>query len=200
MSFFDSTSTAGTAFMIVGLIQIIGGIITIILGAISDTGLTSSLIVVGIGSIIVGAIIFVYGSKVRNGTISAKIDVLAGFVRMVGITTIVSGIFSAIALMAAGLDVVAGIGSILVTIIIGLIILFIAGKVNDGKQTTGDKIIWIILLLAFIIMFVVYLLGVIGSLMILDIPDLITSICEVIIYIFMLILLFDGEVKKEMGM
>ena len=39
-------------------------------------------------------------------------------------------------------------------IVVGLIIVFISTKINDGKQTTGDKIIWVLLVIAFIIMLI----------------------------------------------
>ena len=195
MSFFDNPRNAGLALMIVGLIQIIfGGIISIALGAMNYEGYSTASIVLGVGYIITGAILFMFGSKVRGGTVSAKIDILAGYVKVVGICIIISGIFSAISVVAIGGDLGSAIVSIIISIIIGLIVLFISSKINDGKQTTGDKIIWVILLLAFIIYLILAILEII------TIIGIINGICDLIISVFMLMLLFDGEVKKEMGM
>ncbi|MGN0138698.1 MAG: hypothetical protein ACI381_08850, partial [Candidatus Methanomethylophilaceae archaeon] len=79
--------------------------------------------------------------------------------------------------------------------ILGLIICYCGKKINDGKETTLDKILWIILLVIFVIEIlanIVMLVGFpIGTLM---------GICGIIIYVFMTLLLLDGEVKKAMGM
>ncbi len=79
----------------------------------------------------------------RKEIISAKIDILATFVRIVGVTTIISGIFLVIAEIILGADILSEALTAIVTIIIGLIIIFISTRINDGKQTTGDKIIWV---------------------------------------------------------
>ncbi len=195
MSFFDNPRNAGLAFMIVAIIQIVvGGIATIVLGAVSDDYNLTYCVVIGIGEIICGALMLMYGMKVRSGVISAKIDILAQFVRIIGVVTIIGGIFGAIAPVAVGADLGTAIVSAIISIIIGLIIIFIGSKINDGKQTTGDKIIWVILLIAFILCILAAIIEMIS------IIGIINGICDLIIYIFMLLLLFDPEVKREMNM
>lgn len=195
MSFFDNPRNAGLALMIVSIIDIIGGIALIILGAIGYEGYnTVHSIILGVGEIICGALMFMYGQKVRGGAISAKIEILAQFVRVIGVITIIGGIFAAIANIAIGVDLGASIVGAIVAIILGLIIMFIGSKINDGKQTIGDKIIWIILLIAFVIMILIAIVEIIS------IIGIINGICDLIVYIFMLILLVDPEVKKEMNM
>ena len=203
MSFFSEPKNAGLAFMIIGLITIIGGIITVILGAMGyelDTGgdepikFAIGTAIAAVGSIIYGCMQFGYGKKVRGGVVSAKIDILAAFVKLVGVGTIVTGVFSAIGSIVDGGELGTGLVSAIISIIIGLIIIWIGTKINDGKQTIADKIIWVILLIAFILCLIAAVLEII------TIIGIITGICDLIIYVFMLILLFDSEVKSEMGM
>ncbi len=194
MSFFNDTNKVGLAFIIVAILQMIGGLATIILGAISDDYELVPSVITGIGSIICALLMFIYGKKVKDGVISQKIDILAEFVKVIGVVTIVGGIFGAIAEAAGDAGIGSAIISAIISIIFGLIILFIASKINDGKQTTGDKIIWIILLIAFIICLIMAIVEIIS------IAGIITGICHLIIYIFMILLLTDKEVKAEMGM
>lgn len=201
MSFFSEPKNAGLAFIIIGVITVIGGIITVVLGAMGyefEAGdkvykFALGTAVAAIGTIIYGCMQFGYGKKVRDGTVSAKIDILAAFVKLVGVGTIVTGIFSAIGTVMNGDEIGTGIVSAIISIVIGLIIIWIGTKINDGKQTLGDKIIWVILLIAFILCLIAAILEII------TIIGIITGICELIIYVFMLILLFDPEVKSEMG-
>ena len=192
MSFFDQPKNAGLAMIVVAIVEVIAAIINIVAAATADDGIDFSGIIVAIGLIITAVIYFKYGSQVRSGAISAKIDILASFVNVVGVISIVNGGFQIIAGVAGGAGL---IGNGVINIIIGLIICFCGKKINDGKETTLDKIIWIILLVVFIIEIlanIVMLIGFpIGTLM---------GICGIIIYVFMTLLLLDGDVKKAMGM
>ena len=192
MSFFDQPKNAGLAMIVVAIVEVIAAIINIVAAATADDGIDFSGIIVAIGLIITAVIYFKYGSQVRSGAISAKIDILASFVNVGGVISIVNGVFQIIAGVAGGAGL---IGNGVINIIIGLIICFCGKKINDGKETTLDKIIWIILLVVFIIEIlanIVMLIGFpIGTLM---------GICGIIIYVFMTLLLLDGDVKKAMGM
>ena len=192
MSFFDQPKNAGLAMIVVAIVEVIAAIINIVAEPTADDGIDFSGIIVAIGLIITAVIYFKYGSQVRSGAISAKIDILASFVNVVGVISIVNGVFQIIAGVAGGAGL---IGNGVINIIIGLIICFCGKKINDGKETTLDKIIWIILLVVFIIEIlanIVMLIGFpIGTLM---------GICGIIIYVFMTLLLLDGDVKKAMGM
>ena len=192
MSFFDQPKNAGLAMIVVAIVEVIAAIINIVAAATADDGIDFSGIIVAIVLIITAVIYFKYGSQVRSGAISAKIDILASFVNVVGVISIVNGVFQIIAGVAGGEGLIA---NGVINIIIGLIICFCGKKINDGKETTLDKIIWIILLVVFIIEIlanIVMLIGFpIGTLM---------GICGIIIYVFMTLLLLDGDVKKAMGM
>lgn len=99
-----------------------------------------------------------------------------------------------------GADLLSEALTAIVTIIIGLIIIFISTRINDGKQTTGDKIIWVLLLIFFILDIISSILSIIDGFDPLMLSQIITGICYTIVYIFMVLLLFDSDVKKEMGM
>lgn len=206
MSFFDDTKTLGLVLIIVGILSIISAIFLIANGFVDLVDITVGdkdlhdndkmlyCVIAGIGSLIGAFIYFAFGKKVRSGEISAKIDILATYVRTVGIVFLIGGIFGAIASAAAGAGIGAAIVSAVVTIIVALIILFIASKINDGKQSTGDKIIWFLLVIAFILMLIFSILECIIIVTIID------GICGVLISLFMLGFLFDNEVKSQMGM
>ncbi len=199
MAFF-SAKNAGLAFMILAVVEAISAIVMIVLSFMDIEDLakysTAYFIIVAVGALIAACLYFTFGKKVRDGEIDRKIDILAQYVKIVGIVTIVSGICSAVA-EAVGLDEVsfgAALGSAIISIILGLIIMFIASKINDGKQTTGDKIIWILLL----VIFVLLIIAAVGE--IIAIITLPVGICDLLIYVFMLTLLVDPEVKSEMNM
>ena len=206
MSFFDDTQKLGLVLIIVGILSIISAIFMIVCGFVDDlititigdeeldgNDKTIYCVICGIGNLIGGIIYFIFAKKVRSGAISAKIDVLATYVRTVGVVYLITHIFSAAATAAIG-EVAAGIIAAIVGIIIALIIIFIAGKINDGQQGTGHKIIWVLLVIAFIIMLIVSILACI------TIVGIIEGICGVLISLFMLGFLFDGEVKSQLGM
>lgn len=201
MSFLSNPRMAGTALEIIGILEIIGGIFSIADGFVKDEVNTNFAIVIGIGAIVCGCILAFFALKVRKGIISAKIDILAIFVRVVGITTILSGIFFIIAeVILNPEDLTAQIIGGVISIVIGLIIVFISSKINDGKQTTGDKIIWVLLLIFFILDIISSVLMVIGAINPLSLSQIVTGICYALAYLFMIILLFDSDVRKEMGM
>lgn len=190
MSFFDEPKNAGLAMIIVAIISVVAGLVNIVLGATADDGVQYGSIVVAIGSLITAVIYFKYGKSVRSGAVSSKIDILAGFVNAVGMITVISGIFAIIASIWTG-----GWANGIITVILGIIILWCGKKINDGKQDTLDKILWIILLVIFVIEIILNIVSLfafpVGTIL---------GICGIIIYVFMLILLFDSDVKKEMGM
>ena len=207
-SMFDNTKIVGGAFFVVGILQIVAAILVIIAGFGDPATIDGEpvehwkeiCIVSGIGSLICACLYFFFAVKVYNGTISQKINILASYVRIVGVITIIAGIFDAIAVFVAGGGLGGALVTAIITIIIGLIIMFIAGKIVDGKQTVGDKIIWIILLVVFVLKLIVEALGIFGSFNPLSISGIVSGIAGVIIALFMIAFLFDPEVKSEMNM
>lgn len=196
MSFFDNTKVAGWGLFIMGILMIISAILKIWDGATADGGIGEnlSLVVAGIGALIAAFIYFGFGNSVRKGTISDKIEVLARFVTTVGAAAVVIGFFGAIAgLWGEQISTWSNI----VTLIIGLIIIYIGSKINDGKTTTFDKILWIILVIVFIVEFILSLCNIFDGT---GWVNILTSILMAIVYLYMLAFTFDGDVRKKMGM
>ena len=175
-SYFDNTKTVGFAFLIVGILLIISAIFAIAMGFIDVDDETKGdvknwlpyCIISGVGSLICAALYTMFAMKVFKGTLSEKIVILASDVRIVGITIALGGIFDGIATIAGGQDAVAAILGAILGVLIGLIIFFIGRMVDDGKKTIGDKIVWIILLIAFIILLVISVLEIITIIGIID--------------------------------
>lgn len=193
MSFFDNTKIAGWGLFFIGILMIISAIISIWQGATKEGDDRIALVVVGIGALLAAFVYFGFGNRVRKGEVSAKIDVLAQFVKTVGVATIVASFFAAI----AGIwGVSVSTWTNVVILIIGVIIVWIGGKIDDGKTTTFDKILWIILVVIFLIEFILNLLGAFGG----EWYSILTCILMAIVYLYMLAFMFDGDVRKKMGM
>ena len=202
-SFFDNTKVVGFAFLLVGIILIIDAVLTIVLGFVdvSDDikpedidNWTAYCVIGGIGSLICAALYTMFAMKVYKGTYTEKIVILEKYVMIVGITVALGGIFNAVASVVGGEDVGVALVGALFLFIIGMIIMFMASKINDGKQTVGDKIIWVILLIAFILV----LIG--GILTVFSLTGIIDGIAHITIALFMIAFLFDPEVKFKMNM
>ncbi|MBR4180933.1 MAG: hypothetical protein IKQ57_02165 [Candidatus Methanomethylophilaceae archaeon] len=205
MSFFKENRTAGIALMVLGAINLIVGLVALVT-ALTAGNIVVSAVVACIGPIIMAALYLRFGISVKNGGVPKKIDILAYFVRLAGLSEIIIAVFNLwYAIETSG--AVVAIGAVIISVIIGLIILFIAGRINDGRQDTGDKIIWIILVVLFAISAVLDVLAVIGFITdgnfafdLKTISALIVPIASFIIDVFMLLLLFDSDVKREMNM
>ena len=189
MSFLDNSKNVGTAFWVVGIIEIVLGLLMIVMGVVDDgTDLVYGAIN-GVGSILVGLLYLGFGKDIRNGVISSKWDIVCRFVMVTAIATALNGIFG------YNSDIGTWAVNIIVGIILALIIMWIHKKMTDGQATTLDKIIWILLLLIMIISFICDIISLIafpiGTIM---------GICGIIIDGFMIIALLDNEVKSKMGM
>ena len=192
MSFFDNTKIAGWGLFFIGILMIISAILMIWNGATTEGDDRLANVVVGIGALLAAFIYFGFGNKVRKGEISAKIEVLAQFVKTVGVATIVASLFAAIAgTWGVSISTWANVGMI----ILGIIVCWIAGKINDGKTTNFDRILWIILVVVFLVFFILKLSGAFGGAW----YDILSSILMAVVYLYMLAFMFDGDVRKKMG-
>ena len=192
MSFFDHTKIAGWGLFLCAILMIISAIISIYNGAVKEGDDRLALVVAGIGALLAAFIYFGFGNSVRKGEISKKIDVLAQFVKTVGVATIVASLFGAIAgTWGVSISTWSNVGMI----ILGIIVCWIAGKINDGKTTNFDRILWIILVVVFLVFFLLRLSGAFGGAW----YDILSSILMAIVYLYMLIFMFDGDVRKKMG-
>ena len=195
MSFFDNTKIAGWGLFICAILTIISAIISIYNGAVKEGDDRLALVVAGIGALLAGFIYFGFGNSVRTGAISEKIEIVARLVLTVGTCTIVAAFFGIIGQVLIEVGDLGAIGMQILSFIFGLILLWIGKTINDGKTTTFDKILWIVLVVVFIILFLVNLFGIVPIGL-----SSISAILMAIIYLFLLVFMFDDDVKKKMGM
>ena len=169
MSLFDNTKIPGWALFFAGILMIISALI-------------------GFYDVYFG-----FGNSVRSGSITNKLDIVSRMVLTVAICTIINAFFSLIGQVLIEVQDYGALGMDVVYIILGIILAWIANKIGDGKVDTIDKIMWIILVVVFLVLFVVSLLAIL--------PIGLTSIEAVlmaIIYVFLLVFMFDDEVKNKM--
>jgi len=190
MSFFDNPKNAGLAFMVLAVIEIIGAIIALA-DAFTADEIKIGAILVGVGGLLSAVLYFYFGRSVRDGM--SKIDILANFVMVNGLIYIIGGVFG----------LVNDVGSGIVSIIIGIIIVLIGKRINDNSQDTFDKIIWIVLLILFILgalgsLFAIF--GVFNGDILTILMNVLVTVSSIVVAVFMLLLLFDADVKKQMGM
>ncbi|MDO5861324.1 MAG: hypothetical protein Q4Q58_00730 [Thermoplasmata archaeon] len=200
MSFTDNQKVVGWAFFIIGFLMVIAALLQLVDGFTLDGGLGehAGYIIAAIGALIAAVLYFLFGNKVRTGALSGKLNILGSYVNIVGVTTVVIGIFAAIGGIMSDISFWDNV----VAIILGLIVIWAASKIADGKTTTMDKILWIILTVVFLVLFVVSFLGLFSleGEGITLVVNILTSICYAIVYLFMLCYMFDNDVKKGMGM
>lgn len=202
MSFVDNQKLVGTAFTVIGILFIIAALVQFA-GAITMEGGLGEHVgfaIAAVGAILAAIVYFKYGNSVRTGALSGKLNILGNYVLVVGVTTIIVGFFSAIGGLMSELPFWDNV----IMIILGLIVVWAGKKILDGKETTIDKILWILLTIIFLVLFIVNFVGIFGSFGAGDIlnivVELLTAVCYSIVYLFMLCYMFDGEVKKGMGM
>jgi len=188
MSFFDDMKNFGLVALVVGLINIIVGIV-----AAAYAGGAWEGYVVAAGTIIFGLLVALYALKVHSGEIGEKINILGKFVGVIGLANIVMGVCSAIVGDYTG-------GAI--DIIVGLIMLFCSYKMMDNQVTTLDKIIWILLLIVFVLGIIGGLLGIfvifVGTIEAIMLG--VGALFSMLLYIFLILMLLSPDVKSKMGM
>lgn len=198
MSFFDDTNNFGKVLTIAGLIMALASLASIIVAAVDHYG--AGYIVSLVGTLIYGLMIAGVGRKVLSGEVSRKINVLGSFVAVVGAGFIVQGFFTMIGFIIWG-DASAGAVEFIISLILGLITMYIAKTVTDGKTSTLDRLFWFLLLIIFAIMFILSLMGIFSGWS--TIPgalEAISSLFLMLVYVFLILMLLSDDVKREMGM
>ncbi len=194
MSFFDKTETVGWMIIVIGILGVVRALLSVVGAVNGDYASNEKIgsIVTAVGYLLAAVILFVFGNKVRVGAISSKIDVVAGYVQTMGLMTLISGIF----LIIGGAIVGSDLGSVMVSggvvfLVFGAIVLYLGKTINNGKSKTG--ILWMILVIVFFLCMVGSLLSIGG-----DAIQIIQAVCNFIMYLFILVFLFDREVKNAM--
>ncbi len=212
-SFFENRKALGIALWVVAIITMAGGIASIISGITEDYGslipegvdqnLNMYCIIGGIGDIIGGVIYLIFSAGLRRGMVSIKIDILAGLVRILGLVTIISGVFDAAAYIVGTGEFGTGIVDAILSILIGALIVWIGGRINDDKQDVGDVVIWVVMLVLVILLIIVSFLAFIGLTFELNfglVVVILNLLANLVIDLFVLAFLLDGEVRDEMGL
>jgi len=189
MSFFDNQKNAGIALLVFAILYIVVAVVTII-AEVVDGNIAMASIITAIGTAISGVIYFGFAQKVRSGEYSDKFTIITQFVQAFAYSCFVGGI----AAIIAGFFASSYFGTGIIDIIIGALALWIYNKITDNQDSIVDKIAWIILF----VVFVLYILG--GIIMCIGIITIPLGIAYLIIGIFMLTGLLDAEVKAKFGM
>ena len=207
MSFFDNNKTIGLVLIIIGLIILVAGIGLAVAGWNDDSVNNTAAACYGIAKIIFGLLIFVWGFAVRGGP-NDQAKVLSGTIRIVGIATILQAFFLALgSYFADSSSITAGawtaIVGMIVAIIFGLFLIWVAGKVGGANKNIISKGLWIVLIIAFLYLAVTSFLTLyrldfdFGSLN--GIMTIVAAICLFILYLYFLVAMFSKDVKSAMG-
>ena len=187
MSFFNDTKNAGLLLLIIAVVELIAAAI---IAFVIDGGVAESTkkILIMVGAVVAALIEVLLGLDIMRGKcrmnimglfgdVTTKFGVLVALNAGMGLANLVAGIFYTVALGAGGVS----------GIVLGLIMLIFAYLMVNGGSSS-KKVIWIILL-------VVYILGLIFSIMaafvLIGIPDL-------LMYIMLLTFVLSSEVKSKM--
>lgn len=207
MSFLDNKKV-GLALIFVGLINLLAGIGRVVSGIIDEDVDLVVAICYGIASLIFGALIFGYGIKVRGGP-NDESDIVSGLIRRIGIVTILQAVFIAVAVALEsdegfGVALIGAIIGAIVTIIIGLIFIWAAGKVAGKSKNVISKFLWVILVVLFLIMAIITLFSAIVALLDVEIGlwnilGLVSAICICIVYLYCFVAMLSQDVKSSMG-
>lgn len=199
MSFFDDNRKIGFALIIVGLIGILGAIIAVIT-AFTDDGNLGAAAVTAVGSLIYGVLILFYGMNVRKSS-NDKVAILSGLIRVIAIATILPALFYAVGDYLANNDIgIWGIiKAILVDLIVGVILLWIAGKVGGSNKNIASKLLWIILLVAFLVLSLWSIYLCVDGLLNTMWAAAVVALCNIFIYLYALFAVLSPEVKNSMS-
>ena len=190
MAFTDNTRNFGILAIIVAVIGLASGVAVFFDDEIESKWRT----IAGVGTIIANIVMLLAGYAIFSGNIpmfmdklfpegpSTKFGVLTGYTAAIGVASIV-GLGSSI------MEIVMGV-------LVGLVLLFIVRILTNDRKGIVEKILWVILL-------VVYFLGIIGSILAIfsgSVIDTIVGLCGCLMYLLAFIYLFDESVKKKFGM
>ena len=197
MSFFDNSKHVGLAIIIVGLISLISAVIKVYEAWSDDSDLVVAALR-AVAAIIFGLLMFLFGMKVAGGP-NDKVAFLSGLIKVFGIAIILGALFSAVAQWIETSSLGAGLLLLVATIIVGLILLWVAAKISGKSKNIISKFLWLIVLVVFAILAILSILNLITSLTNSAWGDALSYLCWIIICIFAVVACLSPEVKKSMG-
>ena len=177
MEFLNNTKNFGLMILILGVLDVVLAVLTMI-----DDGFS----VIGLGSILGPIVMILAGlaifSQTNGGIISfafpegssSKFGALTGYIFATGLSAIVS-------LQIGG-------------VIFGLLILLVGWIITNDKKTIIDSIIWIFLVVLFGLITLFAILGAFGG----GIYLIVGGICTALLHLMGFLYLLDKDVKKKL--
>lgn len=191
MSFFDDANNAGLALIIVSVFQALSAVI--MLGTTLDRGFEWAVVLLVLGQLVCSFLYFKLGIDFRAQPYPGT-TLLSSYIRVVGMATIIIGVAS----------IGFGVFSAMVNVAVGLVIFWIYLRVDTGKGDNIDRVLWYVLVLAFVIMCISSFGSIVSSLVGLlstlsAVSELLTGIANLFIGVFMLLVLMENAVRMSMG-
>lgn len=191
MSFFDDANNAGLALIIVSVFQALSAVI--MLGTTLNRGFEWAVVLLVLGQLVCSFLYFKLGIDFRAQPYPGT-TLLSSYIRVVGMATIIIGVAS----------IGFGVFSAMVNVAVGLVIFWIYLRVDSGKGDNIDRVLWYVLVLAFVIMCISSFGSIVSSLVGLlstlsAVSELLTGIANLFIGVFMLLVLLENAVRMSMG-
>ncbi|WP_148305815.1 hypothetical protein [Candidatus Methanoplasma termitum] len=192
----------GLVIIIAGIISLIGGIVAAITAVMEINGLDNLLpqVLKAIGALVVGIGLLWCGINIRKASDGSA--ALRIFVRVFGLIIIVKAILDLIGVIVGPEDfTISGtLVAFIIQLIIGCLILWVGNKIAGKNKNVLSKILWIILIIAFIVLAIMELLALLSLDLNADgaLGLLIVGICMFIAFLMALVLCFSPDVKKAM--
>ena len=147
----------------------------------------------GIGQAVCAVLFLRLGMEFRRSPYASMV-MLSKYVRVVGITMIVSAVSS----------IAFGLFTVTVNLVFGLVVFWVSRRLDSHRRENVDRILWYLLVVAFALMALASLASALSS-----IPGLLasawsltvlaSSLANLFVSVFMLILLMEGDVRMSMG-
>ncbi len=200
MMFFQDTRSIGLIFWIVAILLMINAAI-ILLGAFTEdivlipdyvTDVQMYCLLAGFGSLIVSLLYAARAHKAMSKK-NTRMEILHGYVLTVGLCSLLGNSIVGLAEYLYTDQPENGMILTGFSILMGIIVVLVAFVITNGKKGLFKKVIWAILVIAFVLM-------AIGALT----PaenywEYIEHIAHLLIAFFMLALIADGDIRTEMG-
>jgi len=200
MIFFQDTRSIGMIFWIVAVVLAANAVM--VLAAAFDFGSITIpdtvtdrrmfCLLTGIGSA-AAAMIYAWNAHRTMSVRKSRLEVVRSYVMVIGLCTLIYGIFSGLAVFLYSDESVTGLAIALTTIILAAIVFAIAFVIGDGKKGPLKKVVWAILMIAFVLMALDAVMPA------QDYWEFADHIAHLIIAVFMVSFIADADVRREMG-
>lgn len=199
MMFLENSKMTGIIFEIVGALMLANAIYIIALMVHTvqlmegGTRYILPVAISGAGNVIAAIVYILYADKVVRGRVGSKIHILSRYLIVVGTTTFLIMFCEVVAdIMLVGHVPMMTI-MLLMFVAICIILTTCGLIIASPKKRTSKKVLWYILILAFLAMAVYNLLPAANE------WELVNSVAHLMIAVFMILLLYDDEVMTDMG-